>query len=263
MHHPGRHHQSMTSVVNSSARSQWLAPTALILLSVVPVAAGAVLVVTLARGAIITPGNARFFAEPAPVVVHIIAASLYCVLGPLQFVPGFRRRRPGWHRAAGWLLIPCGINAALAGLWMSLFYPLAPGDVELLRGVRFVFGSAMAASLVLGYAAIRRRDIARHRAWMIRGYAIAQGAGTQVLVSVPWLLFAGKSADGLSKTVLMATAWMINIAIAEWLIRRRPTPKRLTEPAPTAAADGSGRADQARDFRSETGSYRRRSVVRR
>ena len=39
----------------------------------------------------------------------------------------------------------------------------------------------MALAIVLGLAAIRRRDIARHRAWMIRGYAIGLGAGTQAL----------------------------------------------------------------------------------
>ena len=38
----------------------------------------------------------------------------------------------------------------------------------------------MAACLVLGVAAIRRRDIAAHRAWMIRAYAIGLAAGTQV-----------------------------------------------------------------------------------
>lgn len=37
----------------------------------------------------------------------------------------------------------------------------------------------MAACLVLGFTAIRRRDIAAHRAWMIRAYAIGLGAGTQ------------------------------------------------------------------------------------
>ena len=38
----------------------------------------------------------------------------------------------------------------------------------------------MAACLVLGFTAIRRRDIAAHRAWMIRAYAIGLAAGTQV-----------------------------------------------------------------------------------
>ena len=37
----------------------------------------------------------------------------------------------------------------------------------------------MAAAIVLGFTAIRRRDIAAHRAWMIRAYALGLGAGTQ------------------------------------------------------------------------------------
>jgi hypothetical protein len=150
-----------------------------------------------------------------------------------QFVAGFRRRRPGWHRAAGRLLVPCGLAAGLAGLWMALFYPDAPGDGELLRGFRLVFGTAMVVSLVLGFAAIRR-DIARHRAWMIRGYAIALGAGTQVLTNVPWLLFVGKP-EGLSRALLLAAGWVINVGVAEWIIRRRITPARLTGPGITPA----------------------------
>ena len=230
----------MASDVNSPGRSRWLVPTSLVLISVVPVSAGALLVATLAAGARITPDNARFFASPVPVVVHIITASVYCVLGPLQFIPGFRRRRPGRHRVAGRLLVPCGLTAALAGLWMTLFYPLAPGDVQLLRGERLVFGSALAVSLILGFTAIRQRDIARHRAWMIRGYAVAQGAGTQFIVSVPWLLVTGKPAGGLSKVWLMGAAWMINIAVAEWIIRKRITPRRLTGPARTSAGVTAG-----------------------
>ncbi len=176
----------------SPARRRWLGPVGLILMSVIPIAGGAALLTELARGAHVTPANARFFAEPLPVAVHIVCASTYILLGPLQFIPGFRRRLPGWHRIAGRVLIPAGILAALAGLWMVVYYPLAPGDDELLRYVRLVFGSALAGSLVLGYIAIRHRDFAAHRAWMIRGYAVAQGAGTQALIGIPWLLIAGQ-----------------------------------------------------------------------
>ena len=42
----------------------------------------------------------------------------------------------------------------------------------------------MAVSIVLGYAAIRRGDVIQHRAWMMRGYAIGLGAGTQVLTQL-------------------------------------------------------------------------------
>src|SRR3984893_15821070 len=115
----------MTPVANS-ARPRWLTPTGLILLSAVPVIAGAVLLITLAAGAHITPQNARFFASPIPVVVHIPPATLYLLLGPLQFVPAFRRRRPGWHRAAGRLLIPCRRAPELQGAGMALVYSPAP-----------------------------------------------------------------------------------------------------------------------------------------
>ena len=228
----------MASAANHRLRPRWLTPDGLILISVVPVTAGVVLLATLARGAHVTPANARFFASPVPVVVHIVTASLYCVLGPFQFVPGFRRRRPGWHRATGRLLIPCGLAAGLAGLWMTLWYPLAPGDAELLRGARLLFGLAMVVSLILGFTAIRRRDIARHRAWMIRGYAIAQGAGTQALIGIPWLLITGKSAEGFGKIVLLTAGWLINIALAERIIRRRMTPQRPTAPGITRIRPG-------------------------
>jgi len=64
---------------------------------------------------------------------------------------------------------------------MTQFYPLYPHlQRELLYGFRMLFGSGMVVSIALGLAAILRRDIAQHRAWMIRGYAIGQGAVTYV-----------------------------------------------------------------------------------
>src|SRR5258706_1214152 len=104
-------------------RVKWLIPAGLILLSLVPVAAGALRIRELTGGAEVTPENARFFASPLPVVVHILSASLYSILGAFQFAPHLRRRRPNWHRAAGRLLAPSGLAAALSGLWMAHFYP--------------------------------------------------------------------------------------------------------------------------------------------
>ncbi|GAA0335487.1 DUF2306 domain-containing protein [Actinoallomurus spadix] len=203
------------------ARANRLIPAGLIALSFVPVVAGMVRVTELAGGAEVTPENARFFASPVPVVVHIVGVSLFSVLGAFQFAPGLRRRRPGLHRVAGRVLVPSGLAAALSGLWMTVFYP-RPDDVgDLVTAFRLVFGSAMVVSLVLGYTTIRRRAFARHRAWMIRGYAIGLGAGTQVLTQLPWMLLVGPLGT-VSKGVLMALAWVINVAVAEWIIRRRP-----------------------------------------
>ncbi len=45
----------------------------------------------------------------------------------------------------------------------------------------------MMVSILLGLAAILRRDIARHQVWMMRGYAIAIAAGTQTFTIMPWI----------------------------------------------------------------------------
>jgi hypothetical protein len=52
-----------------------LIPAGLIALSIVPVVAGAFRLVQLGGGAEITPENARFFAAPLPVVLHIVSVA--------------------------------------------------------------------------------------------------------------------------------------------------------------------------------------------
>ncbi|WP_083502473.1 DUF2306 domain-containing protein [Sphaerimonospora mesophila] len=199
--------------------SGWTGPIGLIMLSAIPVVAGALRVGELAGGAVVTPANARFFATPLPVVSHIIGASLYGIVGAFQFARRFRTRRPGWHRMAGRILVVCGLVAALSGLWMTMFYPRPEGDGDLLAVFRLVFGTAMAVSLVLGFAAIRRRDFRRHRAWMIRAYAIGVAAGTQAFTQLPWMLLVGPPGE-IPRALLVAAGWVINLAVAEWIIRR-------------------------------------------
>ncbi|MFD4635912.1 DUF2306 domain-containing protein [Lentzea sp. NPDC058436] len=210
--------------MTSSTRADRLVPAAIILFSLVPVLGGALRLGELGGGAEITPDNARFFASPVPVVVHAVTVSVYCLLGAFQFAPGLRRRRPGWHRAAGRLLVLCGLLGALSGLWMTVFYP-KPADVgALLTGVRLVFGTAWVVFIALGFAAIRRRDVTAHRAWMIRGFAIGLGAGTQAVVLGSWIAAFGPL-DQLSKAVLMLASWLVNLAVAERLVRRQARPR--------------------------------------
>jgi uncharacterized membrane protein len=196
---------------------------ALLVLSAIPLAAGAYRLSELAGGAEITPANARFFAAPFPVVLHILSAGVYAILGAFQFSTRFRRRRPGWHRTAGRFLVASGLLVGLSALWMTLFYPRPAGSGELLYAFRLLFGSAMVAAIVLGFAAIRRGDVTRHRIWMMRGYAIGLGAGTQVLTLMVGELIAGPPGE-LSRALLMGAGWGINLAVAEWAIRKRPAP---------------------------------------
>jgi hypothetical protein len=211
----------MTSSIAPVRRRQWLLPTGLILLSAVPVIAGGVRVGELAGGATVTPDNARFFAMPIPVLLHIFGATIFCWLGALQFVPGLRRR--AWHRYAGRILVPSGVVAALSGMWMTLWYPLPEHDgppLGPLGVIRLIVGGAMAAALVLGLLAARRRDFARHRAWMIRGYALGLGAGTQAFTHAAWAVVVGTPTTEVPRIFLVGGGWVINLIVAEWAIRR-------------------------------------------
>lgn len=203
------------------SRAQWPVPTGLILLSLIPVIAGMSRLTELTGGAAITAQNERFFASPVPVVIHIVSVTVYSLLGAFQFVPSLRQRkrgRLGWHRIAGRILIPAGLLTALSGLWMSAFYPLPDGITDV--PVRLLFGSAMLVCIIMGVVAIRRRDFVQHSAWMTRGYAIGVAAGTQALVILPWILLVGPP-DELIHALLMALAWVINLAVAEYFIHRR------------------------------------------
>ncbi|MBX2999482.1 MAG: DUF2306 domain-containing protein [Caldilineaceae bacterium] len=202
-------------------------PAGLILLSMIPLTFGAIRLNELMNGATITPANARFFASPSPVVIHILASALYALLGAFQFVSRLWQRGNRWHRWAGRLLVPTGLLVGFSGLWMTLFYPRPHDASALLYAFRLLFGAGMVLSIVLGYVAIRRRDIPRHRAWMARAYAIGLGAGTQILTGMAGALIFG-APSGFENALLMGAAWVINLAVAEWIIRKQPARQKHT-----------------------------------
>lgn len=216
-------------------KRDFLLPLALLALSVVPLLGGVVRLLSL--GEPTTADSARFVAAPVPVVLHIIAAALYALLGAFQFPPAFRGRWPLWHRRAGRVLVVAGLIGAVTGVWMTLAYEIPPGmQGPLLLVGRVLVGTAMAAALVLGWRAIVQRRVLAHEAWMVRAYALGQGAGTQVLVLGPWMVVTGQS-EGFTRDVLMLVAWGINVAVGELIIHRRR--KQLPVRAPAAALSAS------------------------
>jgi uncharacterized membrane protein len=221
-----------------ASKQHWLVPAGLIALSLVPVAAGSARLAELAGGAPATAANERFVSTPLPVVLHVVGATIFCLLGALQFSPTLRAR--AWHRRAGRLVVPAGLVAAVSGLWMAVYYDLPESDTTALEAIRLVVGTAMVAALVLAVVGVRRRDFALHRDWMMRGYALGIGAGTQVLTTLVWVVPFGTPSPGV-RTVLMGAGWAINLAVAEWFIRRRPAlvPRGRRTPSGSTAVAGS------------------------
>lgn len=206
-------------------RSPGWVPFALVTLVLIPATAGTLRLIELTGGAPVRIADPRFTASPVPVVVHIVCAVAFAVLGAFQFSAALRRRRPGWHRMAGRILVVLGLAVAVSALWMTLLYPRQPGSGELAYLFRLAFSAGMAAGIVLGFTAIRRGDITHHRAWMARAYALALGAGTQVFTQG-----IGKAVFGTSELgtdLMLGAGWVINLAVAEYLIRKAARRKEM------------------------------------
>lgn len=195
-------------------------PFALILLTLVPVIAGIVRLLTLEQGGTPNFEDARFVQQPFPIIAHVLSASLFCVMGALQLSPILRRRAPLLHRQLGLYLMSFGTITALSGLWMATFYPIPPGlQGSTLYIGRLIAGNFMVCAIALSLYCITRGNRAGHSAWIIRAYAIAQGAGTQVILVLPITLLYGELI-GNARELLLVFAWIINAAIAEKIIRK-------------------------------------------
>lgn len=200
----------------SSPSRAWLLPTLLLLHAAVPALGGVYRVVSVTLGGEVTPANARFHGDPAPVVLHGIACAVFAGTGAFQF-SGPRGR---WHRLRGRLFVPSALIVALTGLWMEATYALPAHDGALLSALRALFGTAMVGTTLMGVRAVLLRDFAAHGAWMMRTYAIGMGAGTQVLVFLPWALLVGE-VTVTGRALLMGAGWAINVAVVEWVLARR------------------------------------------
>lgn len=208
------------NATTASRRWDWLVPTLLILLSLVPAIAGTARLAQLAGDGEVTAANARFFDQPIPVALHILVVVPYSIVGAFQFSPGFRRRNRPWHRAAGRVIGVFGLLAAVTGLWMAHFYPWPQGDGVGVYVERLIFGTAMLVAIILGLDAVRRREFKTHGVWMIRAYAIGMGAGTQTLTHLPWFILMDTRPGETGRTVMMGAGWVINVIVAEWIIRK-------------------------------------------
>jgi hypothetical protein len=132
-------------------------------------------------------------------------------------------------------LMLAGVVVGVTGLWMNEAYVMPPRDGTAVYLFRLAAGIAMVVSIGLAAWAIRRRNFAEHGAWMTRAYAIGMGAGTQVFTHIPIFIFVGEP-EGVPRAAAMGAGWIINVAIAEWVIhRQRSQARRGASVGPLAA----------------------------
>lgn len=156
-----------------------------------------------------------FEAHRVAILVHIFCSAVALFLGPWQFVPGLRARRPVLHRWGGRLYLLAGVlPGGIAGLYVSGFA---------FGGAINQFGFAVLAGLWLGsgfqaYRTIRAGRVNAHRQWMLRNFALTFAA-------VTLRLYLGTfAAMGISFVTFYAwlgwLCWVPNALFIEWTIHR-------------------------------------------
>jgi uncharacterized membrane protein len=203
------------------SRREWAFLALVFLYSFIPAVVGLVRLPELLGAPAIIPPNPRAVIDPLPITLHILGSSIFCLVGAVQFLPSLRRYRPSLHRTLGRIVAAAGYVSALTGLWMTVAYAF-PDALQgpLLYVARVTLSLAMVALIAWAVIAIRSRDVAAHRAAMLRAYAIGQGASTQTALFLVTIGLFDTEPLGFSRDVLMVGAWAFNLAIAEFLIRR-------------------------------------------
>jgi uncharacterized membrane protein len=171
---------------------------------------------------------ASFRARPWGIYPHAFFGALALGLGPLQFHQGLRRRR-ALHRALGKLYVASCLLAGAAGFYMA-YYAFGGWPTRLGFGTLAVLLLSVTSR---AYAAARQAEIAAHRAWMLRSYALIFAAVT-LRLELP-LLAATVGGFLPAYRAVAWLCWVPNLLWAEWYIRsHRPVTPLVPSEAETA-----------------------------
>jgi uncharacterized membrane protein len=201
---------------------------------------GAILATANAAFFVAVPGyddgiqRARMFEIASLGYGHTLGGAIAMLIGPFQFLGSLRRRHPRLHTWLGRAYLTCVGFSALAGLYLS------PGSyARNTFGIAFVMlALAWLFTGTKAYLAIRGRNIAAHRRWMIRNYALTYAAVT-LRFEMPLLIVAFGLSPIMALNIVGWLCWVPNLIIVEWWLRRRRTAP-LPGAAPlTFAADGA------------------------
>ena len=179
-----------------------------------------------------------FVRWPVLTLLHILPGLVFIVLGPLQFVAAIRSRYTNLHRWCGRIYIASGVLVGISALVMG--YVIGFGGSAETAAVT-LFSLLFLACLGRAFVHIKRREIAAHREWMIRAFAL----GLAVATMRPMVgLLLGLA--GLSLAEFLAAAfWLafsMHLLLAElWVTftRRERTPGISPRMATADASDST------------------------
>ena len=181
-------------------------------------------------------------------LVHIAGGIVAISLGLFQFVVRLRNAHPRLHRSMGYLYLGAVFLAGCVGLRLSSDTPvfaangltdLATIDLSFLRLSPSFLGYSTSSKFspnqfflvragfttlaivwlwtaLLAFSRARQRRFDKHRAWIMRNYALTFAAATVRLAGLPLLIVTRDPVVAITATFW---SWILNLIFVEWLIR--------------------------------------------
>ena len=191
-------------------RLSWSAMTLLAL------GVGAYAVASLFSEALRTPFVQNLFTlRPLAIGAHLGGGTVALVLGAFQVNSKLRHRRLPMHRWFGRVYVAAVLAAGIAGLVLA---------VSSSGGLAANFGFGMMAVLwltttALAFWYIRNGNVAEHRAWMLRSYALTLAAVT-LRVYLPLSQIYGIDFIAAYQAIAWL-CWVPNLVIVDWFVLKR------------------------------------------
>jgi uncharacterized membrane protein len=172
---------------------------------------------------VIPASSANLVEHPRATFAHMIPGALLLLLAPLQFSRRLRTRHPAVHRWTGRFLLSLVAIAGASGIYLGLAMPYG-GAIE--SGAASLFGAFLLLAATRGFIAIRRRDIRRHREWMIRMFTLAVAISVIRLLGVLGVFaFGTETINARGFGLMLWVGWLVSILTAElWILRTRARP---------------------------------------
>jgi uncharacterized membrane protein len=156
-----------------------------------------------------------FWSRASWLFPHVVGGVLAALIGPLQFWPKMRRDYLPFHRIAGRVYVVAVLVGSIASLGMST--RVDPSDSAYGAGL---VGLAVAwlSTTTMAFAAIRRKNLAQHKQWMIRSYVVTFAFVTFRLVDDAGK-YAGFLSDHERATFLAWGCWAVPLLFTEVILQ--------------------------------------------
>ena len=171
----------------------------------------------LPLGSLVHPEmRAVFEGNKIGIYAHIFGSAIALGLGPFQFLSRLRTDHPALHRWFGRTYLSAGVLiGGVSGLYMAFH---AFGGAAAQAGFAALALSWLYSGL-RAYIAIKTRDIALHRRWMNRNFALTFAAVT-LRIYLPSSMAMGFEFE-IAYPIISWLCWVPNLIVTELLFNQR------------------------------------------